>query len=160
MSNEIMGRLRAIWRGTIESGGGHCPVCDRWGRVYSRPINRTMARSLMWLAYTKHDTYAWVDVANTAPRWVVQSNQLSTLRWWGLIERKPNEGGNNTKHSGVWRLTDKGFDFVHHSVPIPKHVFTYNDTVQGYGIGTVTFKDCFIDNFDYNAIMSSCMERA
>ena len=148
-------KLRAIWRGTIESGGGHCPTCDRWGRVYSRPINRTMARALIWLAYADHDTVGWVDVANSAPRWLVQSNQLSTLRWWGLIERAPNDGKNKTKHSGVWRVTAAGFDFVHHGVRIPKNVFTYNDTVQGFGTETVTIKDCFTDNFDYNATMSA-----
>jgi hypothetical protein len=111
----------------------------------------------MWLACAKHDTLGWVDVANTAPRWLVQSNQLSTLRWWGLIERAPNDDKNKTKHSGVWRLTAKGYDFVHHGARIPKYVFTYNDTVQGYGVEMVAFKDCFTDNFDYNAIMSSCM---
>lgn len=152
---DVLERLRAIWRGTIESGGGHCPTCDRWGKVYSRPINRTMAKSLVWLAYAKPDDKGWVDVPTTAPRWVVQSNQLPTLRWWGLIERRDNNGKTKTKHSGLWRLTPAGLDFVHHGVRIPKNVFTYNDSVRGYGTETVTLKDCFADNFDYNATMSA-----
>jgi len=152
---DVLEKLRAIWRGTIESSGGHCPTCDRWGKVYSRPINRTMAKALIWLAYAKPNAEGWVDVPVTAPRWVVQSNQLPTLRWWGLIERRDNEGKTKTKHSGLWRLTPAGLDFVHRGVRIPKNVFTYNDAVRGYGTETVTIKDCFADNFDYNAAMSA-----
>lgn len=154
---DVIEKLRAIWRGTIESSGGHCPTCDRWGKVYSRPINRTMARALVWLAYAKPDAEGWVNVPADAPRWLVQSNQLPTLRWWGLVERKGNEGETKTKHSGLWRVTAAGLDFTHHGVRIPKNVFTYNDTVQGYGTETVTIKDCFTDNFDYNATMSTHM---
>lgn len=152
---DIVERLRAAWRATIEDGGGHCVVCDRWGKIYSRPINRTMAHSLIWLAHAEADADGWVDVPKKGPRWVVQSNQLPTLRWWGLVERKPNEGETKTKHSGLWRLTPEGGKFVSHGARIPKHVFTYNDTVQGYGTETVTIKDCFLDNFDYNTVMST-----
>jgi hypothetical protein len=41
--------LRDQWRHTIDDEGGHCPVCDRWGRVYARGINNTMASALIWL---------------------------------------------------------------------------------------------------------------
>jgi len=150
----MMEKLRGVWRGTIETSGGHCPVCDRWGKIYARPINRTMARSLIWLCYATPDDAGWVDVPKIGPRWVVQSNQLPTLRWWGLVERKNNEGETKTKHSGLWRPTPEGLDFVHNNTRVPKQVFTYNDTVQGYGTETVTIRDCFTDNFDYNATMA------
>ena len=148
-------QLRDAWRGTIEDTGGHCPVCDRWGKVYARPINRTMAKSLIWLCHAHSEADGWVDVPKTGPRWVVQSNQLPTLRWWGLVERKGNEGETKTKHSGLWRPTDKGLLFVHHGARVPRQVFTYNDTVQGYSTETVAVVDCFEDNFDYQATMSS-----
>ena len=40
---------RDAWRHTIEGEGGHCPVCARWGRIYGRGLNETMARALIWL---------------------------------------------------------------------------------------------------------------
>jgi len=153
--DSMMQRLRTVWRSMIESSGGHCPVCDRWGKVYSRPINRTMARSLIWLCHAPTDDSGWVNVPKTAPRWVVQSNQLPTLRWWGLVERKGNDGDTKTKHSGHWRPTAEGLDFVYANTSVPKQVFTYNDTVQGYGLETVKVGDCFIDNFDYSATMAT-----
>jgi hypothetical protein len=38
-----------IWGSIIKSDGGHCPVCDRWGKLYRRGINANMARHLIWL---------------------------------------------------------------------------------------------------------------
>ena len=102
---------------------------------------------MLFRSYADVDADGWVDVPNTAPRWLVQSNQLPTLRWWGLVERKGNEGETKTKHSGLWRPTSEGLDFVHHGTRVPKQVFTYNDTVQGYSTETVTIRDCFADNF-------------
>lgn len=152
---DVVQRVRTIWRGLIESSGGHCPVCDRWGKVYARPINKTMARSLIWLCNAETDAEGWVNVPKHAPRWVVQSNQLPTLRWWGLVERKGNEGETKTKHSGLWRPTLEGINFANNHSRVPKKVFTYNDTVQGYSTETVAVTDCFADNFDYNLTMNT-----
>lgn len=38
-----------IWYNIIKSDGGHCPVCDRWGKLYKRGISANMARQLVWL---------------------------------------------------------------------------------------------------------------
>lgn len=152
---EILQALRDIWRKKIEAKGGHCPVCDRWGRIYGRKINRTMAKSLVWICQAEADDDGWIDVPAQGPRWLVQSNQLPTLKWWGLVERRSNEGKNKTKHSGLWRPTAMGLDFVNSGIRIPEQVFTYNDEVQGYGTATVTLRDCFKDNFDYNDTMNT-----
>ena len=45
--DELLEQLRAAWRSTIEEDGGHCPCCDRWGKIYSRTLNKTMAKSLV-----------------------------------------------------------------------------------------------------------------
>lgn len=153
--DDLIQRLRIIWRSIIENGGGRCPVCSRWGKIYGRNINKTMAQSLVWICHAEVDAEGWVDVPATAPRWVVQSNQLPTLKWWGLVERRFNDGKNKTKFSGMWRPTEKGLDFVHNNTRIAKQVFTYNDEVQGFGLDTVTLRDCFEDNFDYNATMNT-----
>lgn len=147
--------LREIWRKVIEAKGGHCPVCDRWGKIYGRSINKTMAQSLIWLCYAETDSEGWVDIPAKAPRWVVRSNQLPTLKWWGLVERRGNDKNSKIKHSGMWRPTAKGLDFVHHGTRIEQQVFTYNDEVQGYGTTTITLRDCFKDTFDYEETMNT-----
>jgi hypothetical protein len=58
---------RSAWKQTIKSDGGHCPVCDRWGRVYSRRINKTMMKSLIWLHHSSPTDGPWTDIPLTAP---------------------------------------------------------------------------------------------
>lgn len=145
--------IRAEWRGTIEGDGGHCPCCDRWGKIYARPINRTMARSLIWLHQARRNEDGWVDVPATAPRWVVRSNQLPTLRWWNLVERRTAEDDSLNKHSGMWRATELGSQFAIGKIDIPERVFTYNGEVEARSDKTVNIAACFTDLFDYEQTM-------
>ena len=54
-----------IWGSVIKSDGGHCPVCDRWGKLYRRGINANMARHLIWLCLQNPREDGWVDVQRT-----------------------------------------------------------------------------------------------
>lgn len=152
---EILQTLRDIWRKKIEAKGGHCPVCDRWGRIYGIRINRTMARALMWMRHAQADDDGWVNVPANAPRWVVRSNQLSILRRWDLVERRPNDKNSKIKHSGMWRLTPKALEFIEGRVQVPKYAYAYNDTIEGFSTETVYFRDCFKDVFDYQEAMNT-----
>jgi hypothetical protein len=147
--------LRSQWRTRIENDGGYCPVCDRWGKISGFSINATMAKSLIWLCTFHHDTAnTWVNVPLHAPRWLVRSNQLPTLRRWGLVERcAPDEEG-QTKYSGLWRPTSKGWAFFQGKISIPKKFYAYNNKVEGYSIEQVKIMDCFKTNFDYQQVMS------
>jgi len=142
--------LRSAWRAIINDDGGHCPCCDRWGKIYPRSLNETMAQSLVWLANQSADG-AWVDVPKTGPRWLVRSNQLPTLRWWGLVERRATDD-NTKKHSGLWRATEKGVLFAQNRLLVPKKVYTYNAEVEYFGKELVSIQDC-TESFDYSAVM-------
>lgn len=152
-----LNQARQQWRDTIHKDGGVCPCCDRWGKVYGRGINATMAASLEWL-YTVNlakGLRTWIDVPNTAPKSVVRSNQLATLRWWGLVERQsPSPDDKSVKHTGMWRITLRGMDFVEGKILIPKKVFTYNGEVVSFGSEEVAFAECK-GKFDFAAIMAT-----
>lgn len=150
---------RKAWRDTIEDDGGHCPVCARWGKIYGRAINSTMARSLIWLCSAPTDADGWVDVPNRAPRWVIRSNQLPTLHWWNLVERLGSEDAKQ-KHSGMWRPTALGLDFVHAGARVPRKVYTYNNMVESHSLETVQIHDCFKEQFDYQQVMNECFPRS
>ena len=145
---------RDAWRHTIEGEGGYCPVCARWGKIYGRSLNETMARSLIWLVATPL-VNGWVDVPVKAPRWLVRSNQLPTLKWWGLVERHPSDSDSKVKHSGLWRPTDLGYEFASARKRVPKKVFTYNDEVEGHSTETVSIDQCFKHHFDYQEVMNT-----
>ena len=147
--------LRTQWRKRIEGDGGYCPICDKWGKISGIRINATMARSLIWLCRFHNDTAdAWVNVPLYGPRWLVQSNQLPTLRRWGLVERCSTDDDSVTKHSGLWRPTAKGWDFYMGKISIPEKFYSYNNTVEGYSTNEVRIHECFATDFDYQAVMS------
>ena len=144
------------WHDVINGDGGHCPTCGRWGKVYSRTINMTMARSLIWLCrQSAADPQAWIDVPNTAPRSVIRTNQLPTLAWWKLVERCPKNDVNKTKYSGLWRPTQRGWDFYRGRISVPRVVFTYNNAIQKYGDDEILIHQCFDTMFDYQTVMQT-----
>jgi hypothetical protein len=132
--------------------GVECPCCGKYTRQYRRRFNASMARSLLWLIESAEGQSRWVDVPNEAPTWLVRTNQLPTVRWWGLIERKPNED-KTQKHSGFWRPTDDGLRWVIQGLTIPAKVVTYNGAVTGYEGERITFEDALGAPFNYNETM-------
>jgi hypothetical protein len=151
--SKFLAELRTIWRGIIGDEGGYCPCCDRWGKIYPRTLNKTMARSLVWLAHHSIGNDDWIDVPKDGPRWLIRSNQLPALRWWGLIHRLDTED-EAQKHSGLWRATKKGILFAQNRLQVPKKVYTYNAEVEGFSEELITIKDC-VESFDYSAVMES-----
>ena len=151
---------KEVWRKTIHGDGGVCPCCERWGKVYTRTINKTMAASLQWLYDETLKSVGqignWVDVPNTAPKSVLRSNQLPSLRWWGLVERQlPDPQDKAKKHSGMWRITLRGIDFVEGKHLVPKKILTYNTEAVGFGDELVNFKTASGIKFDMEAVMTS-----
>jgi len=144
---------RKVWRATIESDGGYCPCCTRWGKIYARNLNETMCRSLIWLTKARANQHGWVDVPETAPRWLVRSNQLPTLRWWGLVERIASDNP-DAKHSGLGRPTMLGISFSTCNVAVPKTAFTYKGEVEYMSDDAVTIADCFGKRFSYQEVMN------
>jgi hypothetical protein len=144
--------LRERWHDTIHDAGGLCPVCDRFGIVYRVGLNATMAKSLIWLSKANTDPHGWVDVPTTAPKVVLRSNQLPTTKHWGLIERRPNDDP-KVKHSGMWRITDKGKQFVTNNLRVPKKMYIYNDVVEAWTPEDISISECFAEHFDYQDAM-------
>lgn len=151
--------LREIWEYIITGKGGRCTVCSRWGKVNVRTINGTMARSFVWLCKEKlkRPNDKWIDVPNTAPRSVLRTSQLSSMKYWGLIERPhveyDKENPSRVKHTGLWRPTDLGWQFYYGTVAVPNKVFIYNDRVVKQSEKTVLIKECFKGKFDYTSVM-------
>jgi len=114
-----------------------------------------MAKSLIWLCQEQKRTKAlWVDIPNTAPRFVIRSNQLPVLTSWDLVERRPKDEPKGARYSGLWRPTYKGWEFYHGVIKIPKKAFAYNNLVEGYSDELVSIDECFGVFFDYNEAMA------
>ena len=143
---------RDLWSEIILDKGAKCPCCDRWGKIYRRKINLSMCRSLSWLA-AQDPIDDWIDVPNRAPKWLLRTNQLATLRWWDLVERRLLVKDSKKKHSGEWRATDKGREFLAGG-KIPEAVSTYDGEVVGISEELTTLNEVH-NRFDYQEIMST-----
>jgi len=134
--------------------GLRCPCCGKYARRYRRPFNSTMAGSLCWLvAASEKSPDGWVHVPSTAPRWLLGSNQLPSVRWWGLVERSDEDPEPRLKHHGMWRPTPKGIDFAWGRVSVPLKAVTYDGELLDYEGEAVFIGELTGKNFDYEEIM-------
>ena len=134
--------------------GVRCLCCDKYARRYYRKFNSTMARSLLWLVQAwESNAQGWIDVPKMAPRQIVRSNQLPTVRWWGMVERPDNSDGKDVKHSGFWKPTPKGVDFVYKRIMVPSTAVTYDGCVEKMEGEPISIEDALGTHFSYSDIM-------
>jgi hypothetical protein len=170
MTRELQPGLDALWKWCYWDGmsleeakqalkaslddGLRCPCCDKYARRYRRAFNSTMARSLCWLSHASGLVAdGWVHVPSTAPRWLIRSNQLATVRWWGLVERSEEEPEPRLKHHGMWRPTPKGIEFAWGRTTIPRRAVTYDGKVIGHEGDEIYVGELAGKNFDYEEMM-------
>jgi hypothetical protein len=158
--------LRGAWRQTTEHKGGYCTVCDRWGKINTLPLTGSMVRALLWL-HREHAATGemWINVPERAPRHVMRSYAISTLKHWNLVAQRyappPTKeeikagAPRKTKTSGMWQITAHGIDFLNEAVKVPKKLFIYNDTRMGASDDLVTARECFEQEFNYDEMMAS-----
>lgn len=161
--NEVEAVLRGEWKATIKHAGGHCPVCDRWGKINSIRLRGIMVKTMHWLHHVGNGD--WVYVPGSAPRFVTKSYAFASLKHWGLVEQRyappltleERKAGitRDTRTSGMWRLTPLGYDFIFNGLSVPKTVFVYNDTRVGASDNEVTARECAHEKFNYDAMMGS-----
>jgi hypothetical protein len=150
-----LGDAQLVLASRLEDGGD-CPCCGRFSKIYARPINATMSRSLCWLVQAFKTCGAWINVPVCGPKFVLRSKQLSTLQWWRLIEPKPNDNPKvkTVRDSGLWRPTQRGIDFVEGKIRVPRKVLTLFGNVIGYSSDEVSIQDTLDAKFDYEDAMA------
>lgn len=161
--NEKIAVLRSMWRDVIETNGGHCEVCDRWGKVNPIKLRGVMLKTMHWMY--KHGGFDWIDIPPTAPRFVLRSYAFASLKHWGFVEqhflpvatKKERAEGitRNKKTSGTWRLTLDGYEFMFENKKAPQTVFVYNDKAVLFSNILVTARECANEKFNYDEMMST-----
>lgn len=132
--------------------GCYCPTCERWAKMYKRPLNSTQARGLIWLYKMGGDKH-WVNIT-CGPQWLVKSNQLSTTKHWDLVRQKPNTDPTK-KTSGIWRLTDTGTAFVEGRRLLRKYRYLFNDVCFGSDTPMVSVRQTLGVHFNYSEMMAA-----
>lgn len=157
MTTMTLSEARRIWEVMTADKGGYCPCCDRFGKVYTVPISAMMAKSLLWMASNFGEE--WVDMPDKAPRWITRSNSFNKLKNWGLVTQMPTEPSDKKKSSGFWKVTPNGMRFAKGEIQMPKHAFTYNDSVLKLSDKTTYIQDCFDKKFNYAEAMQEAWKK-
>ena len=152
-----LNEARSLWGVAIEGKGGHCPCCDRFGKIYNTQISATMAKALLWMASRYGED--WVNMPERAPRWVTRSNSFNKLKNWGLVVSRNTDPANNKRSSGFWKVTPTGMQFAKGLGAIPKYAFTYNDSVLKFSTETTHIRDCFGKKFNYAEAMEEAWKK-
>jgi hypothetical protein len=134
-----------------------CPCCLRFGKYYKRRLNGSMVRSLMWLVqFSKLHPGTWIDVANTAPRWLLRTKQLATCRYWRLIEAKPHVP-DEKKCNGFWKPTELGVRFIYNQIVLPSYVIEYKTKVLQRADIYVSVVEALGVKHNYLELLNSCL---
>jgi hypothetical protein len=131
--------------------GVKCPCCDQLVKVYKRKLNSGMSFVLIQL----YKNRGYINVKDFLRKNSFKNNHDWTLlKYWGLIEEHYNDD-ESKKSSGVWKITNKGIDFVLNRITVSKHVLIYNKRYLGSTDEQTTIKECLGENFDFNELMNN-----
>jgi hypothetical protein len=145
-----------------------CPACDQNCKVYKRKLNSGMAAALCWMV--KEYSGDWINVPESAPRFVLVTKEYATLRHWGLVEKMPCDSGLEDEAdqavvaasgvTGMWRPTNRGIEFVNRRLRVPRHVFLYNNRLLRFSDEDTDIVEALGDHFDYEELMRPAPVRA
>ena len=146
--------------------GATCPCCNQFVKLYRRPFSKSMAYVLLLIARyyrrddVKHDEWLHVPsyIAETAVgnprRAAAVRGDWAKLKYWNLIEEKPDVRVDGSPRVGYWRMTPLGRQFVAREVKVPSHIYVYNgEPLQRAVEEQITIDDALTTEFSYSEIM-------
>ncbi len=137
-----------------------CPCCFGTEKKRYRKLNRGMAYWLIRCVRRFNRTQDWVHIDAFLHERVARVSSLSKIGgdWaklgnlWGLIVSKKNED-ETKKCSGIWRPTQKGLDFAHGRITVPRRVLEYREVVYAVSEEQTTVQQALGDPFNYKELM-------
>lgn len=148
--------LRAEWEEGVE-----CPCCTQFVKLYKRKITSSMAYALILLYryFKNHPDQEWVhmnDYLNSIEGlpFPIKSGDNAKLRYWDLLEEKPEQRDDGSNRAGYWKLTQLGRDFVRGEATVQSHAKVFNSKCYGLTGEQITIHEALGDKFNYTELMS------
>jgi len=129
--------------------GVQCPCCGQTAALRKRSIRRDWSLWLieLWRLGSDQEWVSAADIAKRIPNWT--GGDYAKLRFWGMIEPKPNDKDPTKNQSGIWRITDKGIQFVKKQLRVPSTALVYNNKCFGFSNDPVSIEDTLKESFDW-----------
>jgi len=134
--------------------GVDCPCCGQYAKIYERKFNSTMARAIILLSrYQSHNPGRWIHAGIVIKGSDIRSHDWYGIRYWDLIEQRPKDEDGKGRTSGMWRVTQKGYNFAGALIELPSHVTLYNGNVRGFSVSEISIMAALGKHFDYLELM-------
>lgn len=137
--------LRANWE-----KGVTCPCCKQSVKKYRRAIHSSMCLALINLYKISKGGKEYHHISD----FVGNFGDFSKFRYWGLVEEKEKEDGEDKRTSGYWKITEKGIAFVLGEVKVKSHILIFNKKVYGFDGNDVTIQELLKKKFSYEELMN------
>ncbi len=143
-------------RQVVENGkddGIECPCCGQFVRRYRRKITSAMAWGLI-LIHNHCTPNHWVHLREFFTKQnIATMNDLPTLKHWNLIEPCKLKRDDGNAESGLYRITEKGVEFVRNKIVVPRYCYIFNDERDGFGEETTSIMEALGDKFNYSGLV-------
>ena len=140
-----------------EYEGTRCPCCFQYVKKYKRSITYSMCLALIKL-YKEHERVGWYEWINIHNLYIkknrMRENYITSLKYWGFVERNKGSKKDGNPNSGFWRITRRGVNFVRKQTKAPKSLWVRSDHV--YDVETdlmVDIVEASKNKFDYSILM-------
>jgi hypothetical protein len=135
--------------------GCQCPCCGQYAKIYKYKLFATSAMALIVLyKLSKKSSEEYFHVSSFAEqiKFKKRSPHFAELRFWGLIESS-KEKHIDKKHSGYWKITKKGIDFVQNKIKVDEYILIYNNQYLGFDGDKISIKHALSNKFSYEELM-------
>ena len=142
---------KEFWE-TLEKGEDmKCPCCERYSKIYRRPLNATTAFQLIKLYKMSGEKRDYIYIEDLPMR---GGGDFTKAAHWGLIEPKPHTT-DAKKSSGFWRLTNDGILFVKGEKTIIESIIVFDNEVRRFEGKMVSINDVISVKFNYQELMAA-----
>lgn len=146
---EAKKKLRENWERGI-----NCPCCGQMVKLYKRKLYAIQARGLIELYKLDQTESKYYHIREIEGKFRGSGGgDFAKLRYWKLIEEKPNEDDPSKRTSGMWQITDRGRDFVLGNVKVRSHMTIFDGKFQGLEGDLITIQEALGKKFNYSELM-------
>lgn len=139
--------------------GVTCPCCSQTVKVYERAMNYSMASYLKaLLVLSDGRIYVHIaeieELARKSMAKTTGGRDFACLKGWNLIEQLPKDPNDKKrKTSGMWKITQKGIDFVNGKISLQAKVVMLNRQYLGVTGDEIYFGNAMANTFDLEEVM-------
>jgi len=129
-------------------------------------IDSAMAFILVQMAlyFMQPDAEHWLHVPRFLERFKGNRNDTrggdyAKMRFWGLVEAKPEIRDDGSPRAGFWRITDFGYEFARGVLSAPRFAYTYNNQAVRFSAERIDIYRALGEKFNYAELVGMVDDR-